>query len=507
MNAGMDFLSANVSQAGARTQEHSQSMLDLMVLNSELSPQLADKAMAVFQAIAKLPIIDPHTHYATGQIVNNAGWSTPTATVMRLQGVPEELVCGRLSRDADLPDAEFDKQRFVKMVEALHASRPNPSYVWFRIALEEVFGVKTPPTPANAEALWDGLSAKLATTEFRPQDLLRAQGVEVALTTDAPEDTLADHARHREAGLSPLLLPTWRPDAALMIEGSTRVNFGQWLDKVGQAAGVQIDSLDALTGALRSRMDHFASMGCVAADIGLSNFPVAACSHDQAARIFAKRQGGEALEPNEVEGWKSFMLTWLCLANAERNWVQYFHQGAARDLNSRIFRAQGPDAGGDAPGEVLNRAGLALLLDRLNSETVRSSADGTGLAKTVVFPINTLDYAPVLDTLNRFVGNGAGISGKLQLGPPWWFGDTADGNRDYIRLLADRGSIGSSIGMLSDARCLPSVIARFRQYRALLAVELVRKMPYQSTEELIAMATDICCNNVRRFLGLDQAVR
>ncbi len=184
MNAAVD-LSTNVAEVLEQRREQSQSTLELTILNSGLPAHMAERALQLYVAIANLPIVDPHTHYPTGQIVDNQPWKTPTdlilgvpglgfdhytATVMRNQGVSELLVCGRAAKSDAPPTVDFDRDRFSAMVEALHAARPNPSSLWFRIALEEVFDISLPPRPQMPKRFWEQLSARLAQDQFRPQD-------------------------------------------------------------------------------------------------------------------------------------------------------------------------------------------------------------------------------------------------------------------------------------------------------------------------------------------------
>ena len=55
--------------------------------------------------------------------------------------------------------------------------------------------------------------------------------------------------------------------------------------------------------------------------------------------------------------------------------------------------------------------------------------------------------------------------------------------------------------MLSDARCLSSVIVRIKQFRAILAVELARILPRKSAEEILPLAKRVAVENASEFLG------
>ena len=57
------------------------------------------------------------------------------------------------------------------------------------------------------------------------------------------------------------VLPTWRPDKAMAVENPKA--YVEYLDKLGEAADMDIDSYAELIEALRKRHGYFASMGCM----------------------------------------------------------------------------------------------------------------------------------------------------------------------------------------------------------------------------------------------------
>ncbi len=138
------------------------------------------------------------------------------------------------------------------------------------------------------------------------------------------------------------------------------------------------------------------------------------------------------------------------------------------------------------------------------------SADETSLAQTILFPINREDYEFVLSNKSSFCGPIEGGGQKIQLGPPWWWNDSIEGIRAVIRMWISTGELSSSVGMLSDARSLPPVIARNKLFRAILAVEMASAdtLSHLTTEQLVDIARPVCFENGRKWLGvkLDEAV-
>lgn len=487
-----------------------------------LPQDLQRRALALYEKIANLPIVDCHTHYASRSIADNRPVANPlqcflgiaaepnvgfdhyTGTVMGIDGVSTDHIFGRKDKTSPLPTAEQDLERWHKMVTALFNARPNPSTLWFEAAIEEVFGVKNIELcPKNSHALWYAIQAKLEQPEFSLQGLLTSSGVVCALTTDDPTASLDEH---REMATHPSfsMIPTWRPDPVLMIGDSQRFKFNDWINKLEQVNGSNICSLGELEAALQKRITHFKDNGCIGADFGIDNFYNTPCSADEANSIFEKKRSGQELNPTEVEQWKTYMLRWLCTQNAEQGWVQYFHQGPFRDVRKDLFARFGADVGGDNMGNAVNRQAFADLVSYLQEQRIPGSIDGTGLAKTVAFTINSEDFRFVAGLMNRGCFNDVGIKSKCQFGPPWWFADTIGGNADAIRLVQDSAIVRNWIGMLSDSRVLPTVIARMKQFRAVLARELIVTMPDAHDGFLYDLARRVCIGNVVEFLGLDQ---
>jgi glucuronate isomerase len=61
----------------------------------------------------------------------------------------------------------------------------------------------------------------------------------------------------------------------------------------------------------------------------------------------------------------------------------------------------------------------------------------------------------------------AGVLGKVQFGPAWWFNDHKDGNLQQLRTLANHGVLGTSVGMVTDSRSFASY-PRHDYFRRLL---------------------------------------
>ena len=96
------------------------------------------------------------------------------------------------------------------------------------------------------------------------RNLIRRSGVTLICTTDDPADSLYWHKElAADDSFEVQVLPAWRPDKAMNIE---KPDYAEYLKKLGQAAGCQIETFADLKMALKKRMDAFEEMGCRASD-------------------------------------------------------------------------------------------------------------------------------------------------------------------------------------------------------------------------------------------------
>ena len=474
-----------------------------------------NRAVDLYLAMKDLPFGDLHTHYSVPQVKGNIKWETPTdlflgtpatmlqdgatdygfdhytARIMLAQGVDEKFVFG-MAQEED--STRFAKQRFLAMADSLWRARTGEVAFWFQSALQEVFEIYDEPSPDNFDSIYEEVSDRIKDDRYSPQQVLAAGKVKYALTTDDPAADISEHGLAGETQL----IPTIRIDNAIYAEKEGRYDFPKWLNAFSERMDRPISTLEDLKSGLLDRIKQFKDAGCVACDIGLRNFlDVPKAGHDQADAVLKKvLQGRVALSDQEKSLWTSHMLDWICRQNSKNDFAQFFHQGAARDLNTRLFNMYGADIGGDGPGPGLDRLAFLDFFDKLSSSGE--------LARTLIFPLNPGDYDFVHQNLDAFQSNAAGIRAMLQLGIPWWFQDNKDGMANVLRIHARSGSLINFVGMLSDARSLPPVVARNLLFRAVLAIVLCEVLPNEPTERLMSdFVEPICFRNGAKFLGLE----
>jgi glucuronate isomerase len=319
-------------------------------------------------------------------------------------------------------------------------------------------------------------------------------------TTDDPADTLEWHEKIQKAGgTNTKVLPSFRPDQILAIESP---GFGEYIRRLGKAAGTPVNSLDDLLQVLRDRIEFFDRLGCCSADHALDYPPFdapwaagAAKNEDfgkkEAAEILSRALSGAPVEGPAPDFYKAFILSFLGAEYFRRGWVMQLHFGALRNTNSRMLAAVGPNTGFDAINDHRLAEKLARFLDVLDSREK--------LPATILYSLNPGDYYVLGAVMGSFQG---GIPGKIQLGSAWWFNDHRDGMEEQIRILGNLGLLACFVGMLTDSRSFLSY-PRHEYFRRILCNilgrwaeegEIPRALPF-----LKGMVRDICFENARRY--------
>ena len=446
----------------------------------------------------KMPIIDYHCHLVPQQIAENIQFRDITQLwlvdghygdhykwrAMRANGVDEAYLTG---------GTKSSWETFEKWAETVPYTMRNPLYHWTHLELSRVFGIDKLLSPATAREIFEECNAKLATEEFRGQALIRKFNVKVVCTTDDPADDLRWHKMIAEKPFGTRVIPAWRPDKAMAIEDPK--SYKEYLLKLGEAAGKNIDSYTDLVDALKIRHDFFASMGCKLSDHGLETFYAAPYKEIEIELIFKKVLLGKAPTGAELDKFRSAFLHDMAVMDAEAGWAQQFHVGAIRNNNSKMFNLIGPDTGYDAIHDLPTAAAGHRFFDRLAAEDK--------LAKTILYCLNPKDNEVMMTMAYTF--NDGTFPGKMQFGSGWWFLDQEDGMRKQMNALSTLGLFSRFVGMLTDSRSFISY-PRHEYFRRILCdvvgsdVESGR-LPASEMERIGQMIEDICYNNANRYFN------
>jgi glucuronate isomerase len=440
-----------------------------------------------------LPIIDYHCHLAPQLIAEDHRFRSITELwlsgdhykwrAMRANGVNERFITGDAS----------DREKFRKWAETVPYTLRNPLYHWTHLELRSAFGITETLNPDSADRIFDRCNELLADPSRSARGLMRLYHVEAVCTTDDPIDSLEHHAAIQVSGFETKVLPAWRPDKALAIGDSEA--FRAYLHKLGAAADVDIRTYADLLQALQLRHDYFAQHGCTVADHGVGRFPWRPATEAEVERIFQKAMRGEAVTPDEAEAFQTEGLLALCRMNQAKGWVQQFHYGPLRNVNTRARLTLGPDTGFDTIGDDRCAEAIARFLDALDSHDQ--------LAKTILYNINPADNTWLAAMIANF--QDGRTPGKIQMGSGWWFNDQLRGMEDQMNALSLQGLLSRFVGMLTDSRSFVSY-PRHEYFRRLVCRILGRDVeegliPTTEMARVEGMVEDIAYRNAKAYFG------
>ncbi|MCX6266587.1 MAG: glucuronate isomerase [Bacteroidetes bacterium] len=421
-------------------------------------------AVELFERFAQdQPIIDYHCHLSPKDIAEDRRFDNLSQAwlagdhykwrAMRTNGIDERFCTG---------DAE-DYEKFEKWAQTVPFTLRNPLYHWTHLELQRYFGIRKLLHPGTARDIYDEASSMLNSGELSVRNMLRKMKVELVCTTDDPADTLEHHQKIAADGFEIKVVPAWRPDKAIAVDHTT--DYNHYLDKLSQAAGIEISRFEDLLEALHIRHDYFHQHGCRISDHGLDKFYVKENLKGEVSSIFNKVRRGLDLDQHDVKKFKSAMLYHLGVMDHEKNWVQQFHVGAMRNNNHAMFQRVGPDTGFDSIGDLPVAEGMSRFLDKLNR-------DGK-LTKTILYNLNPADnelYATMIGNFQDGI-----IPGKIQWGAGWWFLDQKEGIERHLNTLSSLGLLSRFVGMLTDSRSFLS-FPRHEYFRRILCNMLGNEM-------------------------------
>ena len=437
------------------------------------------------------PIIDYHCHLDPKMVAEDHRFRNITELwlggdhykwrSMRTNGIDERYITGEAS----------DWEKFEKWAETLLYCMRNPHYHWTHLELKTAFGINKLLNPSTAREIYEECNEKLQQPEFSARGLMMHYNVELVCTTDDPADTLEYHKQTREDGFQVRMLPTWRPDKAMAVENPTA--YRAYIDKLGQAADMDISTYQQLLEALQKRHDFFAENGCRLSDHGITEFYAEKFTDTEIEAIFQKVMGGNQLTETETKKFKTALMLEFGRQDARSGWTQQFHYGPLRNNNRRMFKLLGPDTGYDSIGTTDTAQTMALFLDRLAQENL--------LAKTILYPINPADNYMIATMIGNFQEGPQ--AGKIQFGSGWWFNDQKYGMEEQMNALSVLGMLSRFVGMLTDSRSFLSY-PRHEYFRRILCNLLGNdvengELPAEELPFIGKMVEDISYNNAKNY--------
>ena len=286
-------------------------------------------ARRLYQVARSMPILDYHCHLDPKEIAQDRRFENITQVwlggdhykwrLMRANGVDEAYITG------DAPDRE----KFQKWAETLELAIGNPLYHWSHLELRRYFGYEGVLNGDTAQEVWELCNQKLQEPGMSARNLIANSGVTLVCTTDDPADSLEWHQQLAQDSSFPVkVLPAWRPDADMGLE---RPEYLDYLQRLGQAAGVEIRTYADLKEALLSRMAFFDKMGCRASDHALTVAVCQPASEEELERVFQKRLEGEPLTQEELAAFQTGFLRFVAGEYKRLGWVMQLHYGCRRN--------------------------------------------------------------------------------------------------------------------------------------------------------------------------------
>ena len=439
-----------------------------------------ETARKLYAAVKDLPIIDYHCHLSPKMIAENykfrnafdlfLGGDHYKWRQMRTNGVDEEYITG----GAD----EYEKfKAFARTVPYLIG---NPLYHWTHLELKRYFDIDETLNEESCERIWNRVNECLAKDEYSAQNLIKRSNVAIICTTDDPLDTLEYHEQLKN--FETKILPTFRPDKAVEIGKET---FVPYIEQTG------VKTYGELVAWMRARIQYFHDHGCRLSDHALEYVPFGI---GDAEAAFNKRMAGGTLTNEEIDAFKTAMLTVCAEEYTRLGWAMQLHIGALRNNNRRMYEKLGADVGFDSINDLCIAEKLSAFMNSLEYRDV--------LPKTILYTLNPKDNYVLGTMLGNF--QKAPVAGKIQFGSGWWFNDQRDGMEGQMQALANLGMLARFVGMLTDSRSFVSYPRHeyFRRILCNLIGKWVDEGEYpEDMETLTEIVTGICYHNALRYFN------
>ena len=439
-----------------------------------------ETARKLYDAVKDLPIVDYHCHLSPKMIAENykfrnafdlfLGGDHYKWRQMRTNGVDEEYITG----GAD----EYEKfKAFARTIPYLIG---NPLYHWTHLELKRYFDIDETLNEESCERIWNRVNECLAKDEYSAQNLIKRSNVAIICTTDDPIDTLEYH--EQLVNFETKILPTFRPDKAVEIGKET---FVPYIEQTG------VKTYSELVAWMRARIQFFNDHGCRLSDHALEYVPFGI---GDAEAVFNKRMAGGELTNEEIDAFKTAMLTVCAEEYTRLGWAMQLHIGALRNNNRRMYEKLGADVGFDSINDLCIAENLSKFMDSLEYRDV--------LPKTILYTLNPKDNYVLGTMLGNF--QKAPVAGKIQFGSGWWFNDQRDGMEAQMQALANLGTLSRFVGMLTDSRSFVSYPRHeyFRRILCNLIGKWVEDGEYpMDMERLTEIVSGICYYNSIRYFN------
>ena len=411
-------------------------------------PDVRKIARELYDGIKSNPIISPHGHVDPNIFVDNKPFPNPKELFIS----PDHYVFRMLYsqgiklEELDIPDKDgntlgLDPKKVWKIFgEKFYLFAGTPSGAWLDYEFSEVFGIKEKLNGENSEKIFDEINEKLQSPEFLPRSLYERFNIEVLSTTDAAADSLDAHKKIKESGWKGKVIPAFRPDS---VTDLSNAGWKSNIDKLAEAAGMEINSYNDFIKSIENRREFFKSMGATSTDHGVLSPYTNRLLETDAEKIFQRALQGKTEEKDSFL-FTAHMLMELARMSMEDGLVMQIHPGSHRNHNKVIFDKYGPDKGCDIPQQTEYTNNLKALLNEYGNNPKLS---------VILFTLDESNYSRELAPL-------AGHYPALKLGPSWWFHDSIQGMTRFREMVTETAGFYNTVGFNDDTRAFVSIPAR-----------------------------------------------
>ncbi|MGL5257563.1 MAG: glucuronate isomerase, partial [Proteocatella sp.] len=191
-------------------------------------------AVKLYNNYAKdMPIFDYHCHVNVNEILEDKKYDNITQVwlyadhykwrAMRLFGIEEKYITGDAS----------DYEKFLAYAKTVSSAIGNPLYHWTHLELKKYFGIDEVLNEKTAPEIWEK-TRKVLLNGLTTRKMIEISNVKALCSTDDPIDDLISHKKlNNEEGFSINVLPTFRPDRAVEIDGE---GFPEYIKQLGKSA-------------------------------------------------------------------------------------------------------------------------------------------------------------------------------------------------------------------------------------------------------------------------------
>ncbi len=421
------------------------------------NPVQRQVAYNLYKQVKDLPLVCPHGHVDPRLLAaSHYEWGTPVDLliipdhyIFRMfysQGIALETL--GIPRKDGTPVEKDHRKIWQTVCDSWHLFRGTPTSLWLREELRSTFGIEEKINSANAQTIYDAISAQLQRPEFQPRSLFERFRIELLATTDAATSELKDHERIRTSGWSGRVIPTFRPDAVINIQA----DYAEQIQQLSHVSSVDVVDYHSYIAALEQRRHFFKEMGATATDSAALTAYTERLSENEADTLFQRALKGNANQ-EDVQRFTGHMLIEMARMSVEDGLVMQLHVGSLRDHNPAIAADFGRDMGADIPTASEFTRNLKPLLDLYGRERNLTM---------ILFNLDETTYSRELAPL-------AGHYPALRLGPPWWFFDSILGMRRFLDAVGETAGIYNLAGFNDDTRAYPSIPARHDLWRRVSA--------------------------------------